>query len=121
MRASLAEPDASGESAVVIVIRPALAQEIANVLTRLYALSPREREVIAAVARGEATKCIAETLKLSPHTVTEHIQRACDKIGVRGRKALIARLFFDGYAPTLKAEKPTLSDALRVERRQVAV
>ena len=74
-----------------------------------------------AVARGEATKCIAETLKLSPHTVTEHIQRACDKIGVRGRKALIARLFFDGYAPTLKAEKPTLSDALRVERRQIAV
>jgi DNA-binding CsgD family transcriptional regulator len=121
MRASLAEPDASGESAVVIVIRPALPQEIANVLTRLYALSPREREVIAAVARGEATKCIAETLKLSPHTVTEHIQRACDKIGVRGRKALIARLFFDGYAPTLKAEKPTLSDALRVERRQIAV
>lgn len=121
LRASLAEPDASGESAVVVVIRPALPQEIATILTGLYALSPREREVIAAVARGEATKSIAESLKLSPHTVTEHIQRACDKIGVRGRKALIARLFFDGYAPTLKAEKPTIGEAVRRERRQIAV
>jgi DNA-binding CsgD family transcriptional regulator len=121
LRASLAEPDASGESAVVVVIRPALAQEIATILTRLYALSPREREVIAAVARGEATKSIAESLKLSPHTVTEHIQRACDKIGVRGRKALIARLFFDGYAPAIKAARPTLDDAVRRERRRIAV
>jgi hypothetical protein len=29
--------------------------------------------------------------------VDEHIERACEKIGVRGRKALIARLYFDGY------------------------
>ena len=121
LRASLAEPDASGESAVVVVIRPALPQEIGTILTGLYALSPREREVIAAVARGEATKSIAESLKLSPHTVTEHIQRACDKIGVRGRKALIARLFFDGYAPALKAVRPTLDEAVRRERRPIAV
>jgi DNA-binding CsgD family transcriptional regulator len=113
LRASLAEPDAAGECAVVVVIRPALPQEIGRVLTALYALSPREREVVAAVARGEATKTIADALRLSPHTVTEHIQRACDKIGVRGRKALIAKLFFDGYAPTLKTGRPTLADAAR--------
>lgn len=108
MRASLAEPDASGDTAVVVVIRPALPQEIARLLTGLYALSPREREVIAAVARGEPTKAIADALKLSPYTVTEHIQRACEKIGVRGRKALIAKLFFDGYAPKVKTARPTL-------------
>jgi DNA-binding CsgD family transcriptional regulator len=119
MRASLSEPNPAGESSFVVVIRPALPQEIARLLTGLYALSPREREVIAAVARGEATKCIAESLQLSPHTVTEHIQRACDKIGVRGRKALIARLFFDGYAPALKAAKPTLGDVVRDARRRV--
>ena len=118
MRASLAEPDASGECAVVVVIRPALSQEVGRVLTALYALSPRERQVIAAVARGEATKTIADALGLSPHTVTEHIQRACDKIGVRGRKALIAKLFFDGYAPALKTGRPTLADAARQQRAQ---
>ncbi|HZE08876.1 MAG TPA: helix-turn-helix transcriptional regulator [Gemmatimonadaceae bacterium] len=111
MRASLAEPDASGESAVVVVVRPAMPQEVAKLLTHLYALSLREREVVAAIARGEATKSIANGLGVSPHTVNEHIQRACDKIGVRGRKALIAKLFFDGYAPNLATPRPTIRDA----------
>ncbi|MGH7604978.1 MAG: response regulator transcription factor [Gemmatimonadaceae bacterium] len=111
LRASLSEPDARGQSAVVVVVRPAMPQETAKLLTHLYALSAREREVVAAVARGEATKSIAICLGVSPHTVNEHIQRACDKIGVRGRKALIAKLFFDGYAPNLATPRPTIGEA----------
>ncbi len=99
LRATLSEPDASGSCAVVVVVRPAVPREVARLLTQLYDLSPREREIVAAVARGESTKAIAAQLAVSPHTVAEHIGRACDKIGVRGRKALIAKLFFDGYAP----------------------
>jgi DNA-binding CsgD family transcriptional regulator len=105
IRASLAEPSATGESAAIIVIQPAAPREVASVLTNLYDLSVREREVVAAVARGESTKAIADSLGVSPHTVVEHIDRACRKIGVRGRKALIAKLFFDGYAPVL-AKQP---------------
>lgn len=101
IRASLAEPAATGESAAVVVIQPAVPREVAAVLTNLYDLSVREREVVAAVARGESTKAIAAALGVSPHTVIEHIDRASRKIGVRGRKALIAKLFFDGYAPKL--------------------
>ena len=108
LRASLSEPDASGASSVVVVIRPALRREVAPVLSRLYALSQREREVVAAVSRGESTKCIAASLGLSPHTVEEHLERACRKIGVRGRKALVAKLFVDGYAPTLVSEEPAI-------------
>jgi DNA-binding CsgD family transcriptional regulator len=111
LRASLAEPDVRGESAVVVVVRPAMPQEVAKLLTHLYALSAREREVVAAIACGEATKSIANGLGVSPHTVNEHIQRACDKIGVRGRKALIAKLFFDGYAPNLATPRRTLREA----------
>lgn len=103
LSASLAEPDAAGECATVIAIRPAVPREVASILVGLYDLSPREREVVAAVARGESTKRIAGALGVSPHTVEEHIDRACAKIGVRGRKALIARLYFDGYAPLLAA------------------
>jgi DNA-binding CsgD family transcriptional regulator len=113
LRASLSEPGADGNSSVVLVIRPAMAQEVAKVLTRLYAFSAREREVLAAVARGEATKSIAAALGVSPHTVTEHIQRACDKIGVRGRKALLAKLFFDGYAPHNNSSHAALTTALK--------
>ena len=101
LRATLSEPDASGACAVVVVVRPAVPREVATLLTQLYDLSPREREIVAAIARGESTKVIAAQLTVSPHTVAEHIGRACDKIGVRGRKALIAKLFFDGYAPLL--------------------
>ena len=108
LRASLAEPDAAGTSAVVVVLRPAVPREMATILTSLYDLSEREREVVAAVARGEPTKAIAAALGLSPYTVTEHIERACRKIGVRGRKALIAKLFFDGYAPFLRSERPVM-------------
>jgi DNA-binding CsgD family transcriptional regulator len=99
IRASLAEPDAAGECAATLVIQPAVPREVAAVLTNLYDLSAREREVTAGVARGESTKEIAGSLGVSSYTVIEHIQRACEKIGVRGRKALVAKLFFDGYAP----------------------
>jgi DNA-binding CsgD family transcriptional regulator len=121
LRASLSEPDARGESAVVLVVRPALRGEIAPILTRLYALSAREREIVAAVARGEATKQIAATLRISPHTVEEHLGRACMKIGVRGRKALVAKLFVDGYLGAVKtsmassaAHRPNIDPAAAV-------
>jgi DNA-binding CsgD family transcriptional regulator len=101
LRGSLTEPDASGETSIVVIVRPAIRAEVAPMLTRLYALSAREREIVAAVARGEPTKRIAAMLRISPHTVEEHLTRACYKIGVRGRKALVAKLFVEGYAPNL--------------------
>jgi DNA-binding CsgD family transcriptional regulator len=93
--AALAEPDANGESATTVVIEPLVPRPVAPALGARYDLSPREREVVAAVVRGEATKCIAATLGISPYTVTEHLDRACAKVGVRGRKALVAKLFLD--------------------------
>jgi DNA-binding CsgD family transcriptional regulator len=111
LRASLSEPNASGDSLLVVVIRPSISVEVAAILSQLYGFSAREREVVAAVTRGDATKTIAADLGVSPHTVTEHIDRACYKLGVRGRKALIAKLFFDGYAPTLNSAKRTIAQA----------
>jgi DNA-binding CsgD family transcriptional regulator len=97
LRASLAEPDASGEAATVIVIEPAARRATAPLLSRMYGLTPREREVLLLVIRGESNKSIASRLSLSVHTVQDHLNHACEKVGVRGRKALLARLFFDGY------------------------
>ncbi|HET8656277.1 MAG TPA: LuxR C-terminal-related transcriptional regulator [Longimicrobiaceae bacterium] len=103
IRGSLAEPDAEGRSSAVVIVRPIAPREMAPILARLYGLSDREREITAAVARGESTKRIALRLGISPYTVQEHLDRACEKIGVRGRKALVAKLFFDGYAPRIMA------------------
>ncbi len=96
VKASLAEPDASGECATTLIVEPESPRPVAPELGWRYDLSSREREVVAAVVRGEPTKCIAASLGISPYTVAEHLDRACAKIGVRGRKALVAKLFLDG-------------------------
>jgi DNA-binding CsgD family transcriptional regulator len=103
IQASLAEPEAHGADAAVIIVRQVIAREVASMLTDIYGLSRREREVVAGVARGLTTKEIAVHLGLSPHTVKEHLDRACEKTGARGRKALVARIFFDAYVPQLGA------------------
>jgi DNA-binding CsgD family transcriptional regulator len=100
LRAALSEPDASGAASAIVSIEPLDRREVAPLLFRLYGLSPREREVIAGVVRGEPTKRIAHGLGLSTHTAQDYLDRACDKIGVRGRKALVAKLFRDGFAPS---------------------
>ena len=41
------------------------------------ALSPRQREVLAAVARGRLTKEIARDLGVTEATVKTHLARAC--------------------------------------------
>jgi DNA-binding CsgD family transcriptional regulator len=95
LHGSLAEPDASGHSAVVIVIEPAGPRETLTSLSHRYGLSPREREVLRLVIRGESTKRIANRLGLSAYTVQDHLDHACEKVGVRGRKALLARILAD--------------------------
>jgi DNA-binding CsgD family transcriptional regulator len=101
--AALAEPDVKGESATTVMIEPLVPRPVAPALGARYDLSPREREVVAAVVRGEPTKCIAATLGISPYTVAEHLDRACAKVGVRGRKALVAKLFLDGTSVAASA------------------
>lgn len=103
LRATLSEPDAAGASSTVVSIESVARREVAPLLFRLYGLSPREREVILWVVRGEPTKRIARHLGLSVHTVQDYLDKACDKVGVRGRKALVAKLFRDGFAPSLVA------------------
>jgi DNA-binding CsgD family transcriptional regulator len=103
LRAVLTEPDAAGVSSTVVSIEPVARREVGPLLFRLYGLSPREREVIVWVVRCEPTKRIASNLGLSVYTVQEYLDKACDKVGVRGRKALVAKLFRDGFAPSLVA------------------
>lgn len=101
--ASLAEPDVNGECAATVIVEPVVPKPVAPGLGWRYDLSAREREVVAAVVRGEPTKCIASQLGISPYTVTEHLDRACAKVGVRGRKALVAKLFLDSYHAAVSA------------------
>jgi DNA-binding CsgD family transcriptional regulator len=60
-----------------------------------YELSERERAVVDLVVQAASTREISKRLYISEYTVQEHVGNAFDKVGVRGRRALIKRLFFD--------------------------
>lgn len=50
---------------------------------KVSALSPREREVLAALVEGKANKMIAFELGISPRTVEVHRANLMEKLGVR--------------------------------------
>jgi hypothetical protein len=53
------------------------------------------------VAQGLGTSAIAGRLHLSPWTVQDHLKAIFEKVEVGTRGELVARMFFDHYAPRL--------------------
>jgi len=53
-------------------------------------LTNREQEILELLARRYTDKEIAEDLVISPKTVSNHIEHLSDKLGVRGRRAIVA-------------------------------
>ncbi len=64
----------------------------------LALLTPREREVVLLVAEGLTDVEVAARLDVSPHTVSQHLKRAYQKLGVHSRVA-VARLVMMGSPP----------------------
>lgn len=108
LRGTLSEPDEFGASYRVVVIEPKPVMRDQAALFHLYGLTTRERDVLRLALKGESTKTIAAGLELSVYTVQEHLGKVYDKVGVRGRRALLARLLSDGYRPF--QSKPMDSD-----------
>ena len=94
-----ARPGSTGET--MVVIEPSRPQELAWLRVSAYGLSKREREVVDLVVQGASTREISGALYISEYTVQEHLSNAFDKVGVRGRRALVKRLFFDNLYPEL--------------------
>ena len=62
----------------------------------LESLTPREREILALVARGLANAEIAELLVVSPLTVKTHLARVFAKLGARDRAQLVVAAYESG-------------------------
>jgi DNA-binding CsgD family transcriptional regulator len=60
-------------------------------------LSPRERDVLAALAAFDAVQEMARHLSISPRTVEHHLQGLMRKFGVRARHRVIVEAVRQGW------------------------
>lgn len=88
----------SNEGNVAIVVEPAKSGDLAPIIIEAYGLTPRERDVVRAIARGSSTPEIAAELFLSAHTVRDYIKSVFEKVGVSSRGELVAKLFAEHYS-----------------------
>ena len=91
------------DGSVAVVVESATSAEVAPIVIDAYALSPRERDVVRAVARGLSTAEIARELYLSTHTVRDYLKQVFEKTNVSSRGELVAKLFAEHYAEPLHA------------------
>jgi DNA-binding NarL/FixJ family response regulator len=93
-----------------LVIEPATATEMAPIIVQAYQLGPREQQVTALVARGLSTVEIAAELCLSTHTVRDYLKQVFEKVAVRTRGELVAKIFAEHHSKPLNANMQTNID-----------
>jgi DNA-binding CsgD family transcriptional regulator len=82
------EGDADGQ--IAVTFRPATPGETFDRLCRIYALSRRERQVVAALLQALDTRAVSERLFISQHTVQDHLKSIFERVGVHSRRELRA-------------------------------
>jgi len=90
IEAALLEGERDGE--VAVSLRSATPYETFELLCRVYALSPRERDVVSLLVAGLDTRAIGKRLFISVHTVQDHLKSVFAKIGIHSRRELLAKL-----------------------------
>ena len=96
----------AGRDGIAVVIEEASAAEVAPIVMLAYGLSDQERKVTGLVCQGASTAEIAIDLRISTNTVQDHLKSVFDKVGVRSRGELAARILREQYVPRARAGRP---------------
>jgi DNA-binding CsgD family transcriptional regulator len=94
------------DNPVAVLMEEAHPPELAPLIADAYGLTHSERRITELVAQGFGTTDIRKRLHLSAYTVQGHLKSIFDKTGAGSRGELVARLFFDHYAPRLLMAEP---------------
>jgi two-component system nitrate/nitrite response regulator NarL len=62
-------------------------------ITKHWDLTPRQKQVIAAIAAGKTNKEIGQEMKIAVNTVKRHLTDIFDRVGASNRAELIAMAF----------------------------
>ncbi len=82
---------------LAVLIEPAGPPELWPMIADAYRLSRRERDITLLCLRGLSTAEMARALHVSPYTLQDQLKVIFDKVGVRARRALVAKVFLDCY------------------------
>jgi DNA-binding CsgD family transcriptional regulator len=109
-----------GTLKAAVIIQPAHHDRIAPLLMAIYGLTAREQELTRLVLRGASTARLATDLRITPHTVQQHLKSVFEKIGVHSRRELVGHVFFENFDPRVRdngqrarVEKPIRGGPLR--------
>jgi DNA-binding CsgD family transcriptional regulator len=93
------------ETRVAVTLRAATADEIVDLLCSAHGLTRRERQLVALLRAGMATKRVSEALGISPYTVQDHLKAIFEKTGVHSRSELISHLVGTVVGADMKTRK----------------
>jgi len=77
---------------VVLSLAPPSGASIAGIRLAAHRLTPAQVKVAKLVLRGQSTRDIMAELRISEHTVQDHVKAIFDRTGVRSRRELVASL-----------------------------
>ena len=79
-----------------LVFEPASPAQLSSLFLSAHGLTAAQMRVAALVLRGHSTRQIVAELHISANTVQEHLTAVFDKVGVRSRRELAAKLLGRG-------------------------
>jgi len=77
-----------------------------------YGPTAREREVAELALHGHPTGQISAALCIAPYTVQDHREAIFEKAGVRSRRDLMARVFFEHFLSRITSDTPPAANGM---------
>jgi DNA-binding CsgD family transcriptional regulator len=84
--------DSSGSGPIALTITPATSAERSSLFLAAHGLTPAQRRVAELILQGRTTAQIVVELRISAHTVQDHLKGVFDKVGVRSRRELVGTM-----------------------------